>query len=83
MSTISQQINDYIADNGGGSVRDALNVCMAKAQDVADRHEAAKARIAELEDTVKDLCDVLNPYSHSIGMVGREKLRQAFSMIAP
>ena len=81
MNTISQQIDDYIADNGGGSVRDVLNVCMAKAQDVADRYDAAKARIEELEDTVKGLCDVLNPYSHAIGETGQEKLRRAFSIL--
>jgi len=48
-----------------------------------ERAEKAEARIEELKGTVKDLCDILNPYSHAIGEAGREKLQKAFSMIAP
>jgi len=54
-----------------------------KVYEAKGRAEKAEARIKELEGTVKDLCDILNPYSHAIGEAGRGKLRQAFSMIEP
>lgn len=55
----------------------------AQLLETARKLAEAEARIVELGTTVKDLCDILNPYSHAIGEAGREKLQKAFSMIAP
>ena len=53
MNTVTQQINDWIANEGEGDMRDALNIALARLESAEAMIKILREQIVVLENVIR------------------------------